>query len=328
MGIEAAGAGLRPVFDRRSLILATACLAPGACAPPRAPSAVLNVASQKGSTRAVMVASGALAGVGYQIVWSEFAAASPLLEALSAGAVDVGGVGDAPFLYAYAAGAQIKAVTALQTSASGASTAIVVPQASPARTVRDLKGRRVATGKGSVGHYLLLRLLDQAGMPFSAVETVFMTPGDCKAALERGSVDAWSTWSPYIGLATLHGAAKVLADGHGLFAGYSFMAARAAAIQGKRAQLLDFVRRLAVAYRWGSEHSDLFAVALSRETGLPVDVSADQIRRQSYRLAPLTAEVVHAEQATLDLYRRAGVASAGRTDLTAAFDPSFNGALG
>jgi sulfonate transport system substrate-binding protein len=275
-----------------------------------------------------MQASGALEGISYQIVWSEFGAASPLLEALSAGAVDIGGVGDAPFLYAYAAGAQIKAVTALQASASGASTAVVVPQASPLHTVQDLKGRRVATGKGSVGHYLLLRLLDQAGLPFSTVEAVFMTPGDCKAALERGAVDAWSTWSPYIGLATLHGSARVLADGRGLFPGYSFMAARDAAIHDKRAQLSDFVHRLAIAYRWGHANPDRLAAALSRETGLPVDVSADQVRRQNYSVAPLSAEVARAEQATLDLYRRAGVASAGRTDLSAAFDPSFNAALG
>jgi len=326
---DGTGAEVAPArIGRRALVLAAAALAPGACAPPQAPTSVLKVASQKGSTRAVLQASGALAGLTYRIDWSEFGAAAPLLEALSAGAADVGAVGDAPFIYAYAAGGRIRAVTALEASASGASVAVVVPKGSPAMSVSDLRGRRVATGKGSVGHYLLLRLLDRAGLPFSAVETVFMTPGDCKAALDRGAVDAWSTWSPYIGLATLHGGARVLADGRGLFAGYSFMAAGEAAIRDKHAPLQDFLRRLAAAYRWALAHPDLYAAALARDTGLPLDAALDQVHRQSATLAPLTAKVVQLEQATLDLYRRAGVAAAGRMDLTAAFDPSFNGAVG
>jgi len=326
MGTEAAGAGLRPLFDRRSLILATACLAPGACAPPRTSGAVLNVASQKGNTRAVLEASGALKGAPYSVAWSEFGAAAPLLEALGAGAVDIGGVGDAPFVFAYAAGSKIRAVVALQAAVSGASTAVIVPNASSIQTVQDLKGRRVATGKGSVGHYLLLRLLERAGLPFDAVQTVFLSPGDGKAALQRGAVDAWATWAPYIGLATLHDANRVLADGHGLFSGYSFMAATETAIAGKRALLQDFVARLAAAYRWATANPALHAAALARDTGLPVDVEADLIRRQGVKLVPVTPEVARAEASTLDLFRRAGIASTS-APIDAAFDPSFSGGL-
>jgi sulfonate transport system substrate-binding protein len=319
--MAADGAGL----DRRTLILATACLAPGACAPPRASGAVLNVASQKGNTRAVVEASGALKGAGYAVSWSEFGAAAPLLEALGAGAVDVGGVGDAPFVFAYAAGSKIKAITALQAAASGASTAVIVPNASPIRTIEDLKGRRVATGKGSVGQYLLLRLLERAELPFDAVQTVFLSPGDGKAALQRGAVDAWSTWAPYIGLATLHDANRVLADGRGLFTGYSFMAATDTAIAAKRGLLQDFVTRLTAAYRWAAANPALYAAALAHDTGLPVDVEADLVRRQGIRLVRITADVARAEASTLDLFRRAGIASI-RSDIDAAFDPSFSAA--
>ncbi len=311
-------------FDRRRLILATACLAPGACAPPRASGAVLNVASQRGNTRAILEASGALRGAGYTVAWSEFGAAAPLLEALGAGAVDVGGVGDAPFVFAYAAGSRIKAVAALRAAASGASTAVIVPNGSPIRTVQDLKGRRVATGKGSVGHYLLLRLLERAGLPFDAVQTVFLSPGDGKAALQRGAVDAWSTWAPYIGLATLHDANRVLADGAGLFTGYSFMAATETAIAGKRGLLQDFLSRMAAAYRWAAANPALHAAALARDTGLPLDVEVDLVRRQDLKVVPITAEVVRAEVATLTLFRKAGIASV-RPDIDAAFDPSFSG---
>jgi sulfonate transport system substrate-binding protein len=273
-----------------------------------------------------MTASGALAGAPYKVRWSEFAAASPLLEALGAGAVDIGGVGDAPFLYAFAAGSRIKAVFAYRSASSGASVGVVVPKASPLRGAKDLAGRRVATTKGSVGHYLVLRLLESVGLPLDSAHLVFLSPGDCKAALDRASVDAWSTWSPYLGLALLHAQCRLLADGRGLFPGYSFMAATDLAIAGKRDLLDDFLRRLDAAYLWSHAHPADWAKALSKDTGIPLDVAVDAITRQNVAPAPITPQVVEAERATLDLFRRAGAAQAvGSVD--AAFDPAFNAAV-
>lgn len=62
----------------------------------------LRVGDQKGNSQAVMEAAGVLKDVPYKIEWKEFAAAAPLLEALSAGAIETGLVGDAPFTFAAA----------------------------------------------------------------------------------------------------------------------------------------------------------------------------------------------------------------------------------
>ena len=140
-------------MNRRQLLvtgLAFAGLA--ACSKTGGSAPVLKVGSQRGGTKAVLIASGALESVPYKIEWSEFPAAAPLLEAVSAGAVDLGEAGDAPFLYAYASGAKIKAVQAGRSG--GSSTAILVPNASPIRAPADLRGKKIATGKGSIGHYL------------------------------------------------------------------------------------------------------------------------------------------------------------------------------
>jgi sulfonate transport system substrate-binding protein len=316
------------LVGRRALILmgAAASLASAACAPAlQPPAGTLKVASQKGNTRALVEAAGVLEGAPYRVAWSEFGAASPLLEALGAGAVDIGGVGDAPFLFAFAAGAKIKAVFAYRSAAAGGSVAIVTRTAAALRLPTDLKGRRVATTKGSVGHYLLLRVLDRAHLPLDAAKAVFLNPGDCKAALQTGAVDAWATWAPYIGLATLHDANRVLVDGRGLFAGYSFMAACEGAIAAKRPLLSDFVRRLAKAYAWGRANPGLYAAALARDTGMPLDVAADSIARQNVSPSPITPGLAKAERATLDLFRRAGVTS-GSEPIDGAFDSSFNAA--
>ncbi|MGZ6016565.1 MAG: PhnD/SsuA/transferrin family substrate-binding protein, partial [Phenylobacterium sp.] len=122
---------------------------------------VLKVGSQKGGTKALILASGVLAGAPYRVEWSEFPAAQHLLEAVGAGAVDLGAVGDAPFLFAFASGGKVRAVHASRSVTGGASTAILVPATSPIRSVADLKGKRVATGRGSIGHYLLLALIEK-----------------------------------------------------------------------------------------------------------------------------------------------------------------------
>src|SRR5207253_6168811 len=50
----------------------------------------LRVGDQKGNAQAVMEAAGVLRDVPYKIEWKEFPAAAPLLEALSAGAIETG----------------------------------------------------------------------------------------------------------------------------------------------------------------------------------------------------------------------------------------------
>ncbi len=297
-----------------------------ACGRPQggpAGQAVLKVASQRGATRAVMEASGVLRGAPYKVEWSEFAAASPLLEALSAGAVDVGGVGDAPFIFAYAAGAPIKAVLAYDSGARGTSTAVVVPAGSTIHTVADLKGRKVATIKGSIGHFLLLRLLDRAGVKARDVQVVFLDPGSARGALSSGSIDAWATWSPYIGLATLHDGARILADGQGVLDGSGFFAASDKAIAGKRAIVADFLVRLAKAQAWAETHPDAYGDVLAKDTGLPTDVARDAARRLAGHVELIDAGLVRREYSTLETFRRAGVIDA-TPKIEGAFAPEFS----
>jgi len=106
---------------------------------------VLKVGNQVGGTRAVMEAAGVLKDTPYRIEWSLFPAASPLLEALGAGAVDTGGVGDAPFAFAYASGAKIRAVQAFRYVGDTRAAAILVPANSPLNpAIEDYAAMRLA----------------------------------------------------------------------------------------------------------------------------------------------------------------------------------------
>jgi sulfonate transport system substrate-binding protein len=286
---------------------------------------VLKVGNQLGGTRAVMEAAGVLKGVPYKIEWSLFPAASPLLEALGAGAVDTGGVGDAPFAFAYASGAHIKAVQAYRYTGNDKAAAILVPADSPLKTVQDLRGRKLATVRGSAGQDFVLRVLERAGMRPDEVNFIYLANGDAKAALSAGSIDAWSTWASYVGIALLHDHDRALADAAGLQTGLGFQVATDSAIADKSAILRDFLHRLSLAYIWARQHPEAHAAALAKETGIPLDVAQFTVK-SIYEPVLIGPNVGAEERALFERYKRAGVI-AQVPDITGAFTPAFNDAV-
>ncbi len=281
---------------------------------------VLRVGSQKGGTKALMLAAGALSGAAYRVEWSEFPAAQPLLEAIGSGAVDVGLAGDAPFLFAYEAGGPIQAVSAQHVDPRpSAALAIVVPQASPIRDIGGLKGRRIATTRGSVGHYLVLRALERQGWHINDVRITFLAPSDSAAALSAGAVDAWSTWVPYVSLA-LAGGGRIVVDGQDLVGSYSFDVANSAIIGPKRAILTDFLAREARALRWALAHPDAYARVLAAETGLPLAIAGMMVRKNARLTVPIDAPVILEQRQVLDTFAHAGEVTPRRA-LSQAFAP-------
>jgi len=315
------------MISRRALMMSALAATLSACRPARTPAApVLKVGSQKGGTKAQILASGVLAGAPYRVEWSEFPAAQHLLEALGAGAVDLGAVGDAPFLFAFAGGGKVRAVHAARSAAGGRSTALIVPKGSPLHAVADLKGLRVATGRGSIGHYLLLRLLDQAGLKPADVDLAFLGPGDAKAAFSTGAIAAWVTWGSYLAVSELRDGARRIGDGHGLLSGYGFEVASLQALEAKRPQIADFLARLSRAQRWVATHRQAYAAALAQATGLDLEIAqrtADATRGEP---VPIDDTVVAEERAVLERFIAAGAISS-HPDLAQAFDRSFAAAV-
>ncbi|MEC5122687.1 aliphatic sulfonates ABC transporter substrate-binding protein, partial [Klebsiella pneumoniae] len=99
----------------------------------------LRIADQKGGMRSQLEAANALQNLPYDIKWAEFPAAAPLAEALNAGAVDAGIIGDAPLLFALANGAPVKAIAVDKSNPAG--TAVLVSPGSTLKSGADLKGR-------------------------------------------------------------------------------------------------------------------------------------------------------------------------------------------
>jgi sulfonate transport system substrate-binding protein len=243
---------------------------------------------------------GRLAAKNIAVKWTEFPAGPQLLEGLNVGSIDLGTVGEAPPIFAQAAGANL--VYFGNEPPSPTSEAIVVPKTSTVRTLADLKGKKIALNKGSNVHYLLVKALEKANIDYRAIQPVYLTPADARAAFERGAVDAWVIWDPFLAAAEKQLGARVLVTGQGLVANHQFyLSARPFAEQHP-----DVVRivleELAKVDEWGRTHPQDVTGILSAQTSLPPEVVALAAGRYTYGVKAVTPEVLGAQQKIADTF--------------------------
>jgi sulfonate transport system substrate-binding protein len=313
----------RPKVTRRFHNLAAALLvaAIGITIPAHAEdTVVLRVGDQKGGNRSLLEISGLAKDLPYKIEWSEFPAAAPILEAINAGALDVGYTGDLAFLTVYASGAPIKAIGGTRSDAR--TQAILVRNDSPIKSAADLKGKRLAGTRGGWGQFLIDATLEQAGNKIEDATFSPLGPVDAKIALLAGSVDGWAIWEPYVSYATLKDGARVIADGQGLTPTITFIVASDSAIASKRAAVQDLVRRLDKARLWSLDHLAEYAKSTTELTKLPEDVLLQAYTAQ--RTSPIAIDegVIKEVQEASDRSTRYGILPR-KLDINKAVDRSF-----
>lgn len=283
----------------------------------------LRVGDQKGGNRSLLEISGYAKDLPYKIEWSEFPAAAPILEALNAGALDVGYTGDLSFLTVYAAGAPIKAIGGTRSDAK--TQAILVRQDSPIQSAADLKGKRLAGTRGGWGQFLIDATLEKAGYKIADATFAPLGPVDAKIALVAGSIDAWAVWEPYISFATIKDKARVIATGEGLTPTVTFIVASDSAIATKRAAVQDLVQRLNKARLWSLDHFPEYAKNTAELTKLPEDVLLSAYTAQRTSPIAIDDNIVKEIQEASDRATRFGILPK-TLDVNKAVDRSFTAA--
>jgi sulfonate transport system substrate-binding protein len=286
----------------------------------------LRVGDQANLAKTLLQASGQDEGIAYSIEWSTFAAGPPLLEALNAGAIDLGGVGDAPPIFAAAGGADIRIVGASTSrDAEQSAQAIVVPKGSAIKTVADLKGKKVGVAEGSSAHWLLLATLKDAGLTFDDIQPKYLLPPDGLAAFSGGDVDAWAIWDPFLSLAEQKQDGRILANGVGLVRGFNFQVARTKAVDDPKlsAAIADYLDRLAKANEWAIGHKDAWAAKYSELTTLPIPIVTSTLKRFEAVAVPIDDELVAAEQKEADAFFAAGLIKQ-KVDISSIVDDRYD----
>lgn len=241
-----------------------------------------------------------LAPLGVSLKWVEFPAGPQLLEGLNVGSVDVGFVGEAPPIFAQAAGA--KFVYIGHDPAGPQAEAIVVPKSSPIKSVAELKGRKVALNKGSNVHYLLVKVLEKHGLKYTDIQPVFLAPADARAAFEKGAVDAWAIWDPFLAAAEKQIGARILADGTGVVNNYAYYLAERGYVEKNPEVIKALFEDVVERGRWLKAHLKQSAALIAPLQGLDADVVEVNLRRYQYGMTHLSDAVIAEQQKIADAF--------------------------
>ena len=247
----------------------------------------------------------AFASRGVSVLWSEFPAGPQLLHALACDEIDFGTTGEAPPVFAQANNSEL--VYVAWEPPAPQSVAMVVPQHSDIRTIADLRGKRIALNKGSNVHWLLLHILEEAGLGLNDVKVVYIPPKYPLTASDYLAVDAWMMWDPLLSDAEDSGELRVVASGEGRVNNHQFYLSR----RGYASRNSDIMQRLfaelAQTGQFIDQHREEAAELLSAELGLNAASLTRALARRSHRPRTMDLKVIRAQQSIADRFYALGL---------------------
>jgi len=282
-------------ISRRALVGAVATLALPSIG--RAATRV-RIGYQKNGAMVIVRQQRRLDPLGLAAEWVEFSSGPPMLEALSAGAVDFGAVGDMPPIFAQSAGADLLYVGAQPVV--GANLAILVRAGGPIASLADLRGKRVAFTKGSSAHNVALKALARAGLTPADIQPVNLQPSDAGAAFRTGAIDVWSIWDPFFAIAEQEAGTRVLTTAEGLAPSNSFFLASRGFAMREPAAVLTLLDAINGAAAWAKANPESLAQVLSEVTGVPLPAQRVAAARGIYAVQPMDDGIIAQQQGIAD----------------------------
>ena len=245
---------------------------------------------------------------GTQVKWVLSAGSNRALEYLNANSVDIGSSAGLAALLAKANGNPIRTPYVFSRPEW---TALVVPRDSTIRTLRDLKGRKVAATKGTDPYLFLLRSLQTVGLKKSDIEHVPLQHADGLAALRAGQVDAWAGLDPLMASAELDSGARLLYR-NVAFNTYGFLNVREDFLAQRPAEVHRVIAGYERARQWTLANTTEAAKILSEEAKVSLQVALLQLKLRTDLSNPWpSAEHVHALQAASPILQSEALARPG-----------------
>ncbi len=271
-------------------------------------SVTLNVGDQKGTgAEAILKAAGLLNTLPFHVNWSDFTSGPPMLEAMASGSVDVGGVGDAPPVFA-AAGGEGVVIVGARTVPTGDQDAVVVPKGSTITSIQQLKGKKIAYGSGSSGNY---EPADRA----HGGRADHQGRHDGEPAAGRRAGGLHLRLGRRLGhLAALRPAGRRPGRRQGAGPGsqygspYSYEVASKSAVANpeKAAAIQVYLATLDKAYVWAEKNPDAWGAAWAAATGLPASITDVAATVDSTTPVVVNSAVTTSEQDLVTQFYKAG----------------------
>lgn len=219
---------------------------------------------------------GWLEDAGLTVNWVQSAGSNKANEALRAGAIDVGSTAGSAALLARSNGSPIQVIDIYSQPEWAA---LVAPDGSPISSVEDLKGKQVAATKGTDPYFFLLQSLEAEGLEASDITVQNLQHADGWAALQNGSVDAWSGLDPIMAGAEEQGATLFYRNVD--FNSYGFLNATESFLAEKPEVAQAVVDAYETARAWAAENPEETAEILAGVAGLDIAVATKVITERS-----------------------------------------------
>lgn len=242
---------------------------------------------------------------GVNVLWSEYPAGPQLLQALSNDEIDFGTTGEAPPIFAQAKDNALLYVA--WEPPAPRSVAMVVPHDSDIHAIEQLKGKRIALNKGSNVHWLLVQILEEAGLGLEDVKVVYAPPKYPLTASDYLAVDAWMMWDPVLSAAERSGALRVLATGEGRVNNHQFYITRRQYAQHNEEIISGIVAALVKTGKFIDRHRHEAAQLLASELGLDTAALVCALARRSHQTREMDMQAIRAQQTIADRFYALGL---------------------
>lgn len=222
-------------------------------------------------------------GPSVTVNWVKSTGSNTANAALKSGAIDVGSTAGSAALLAASNGSPIKIIDVFSQPDWAA---ILVPAKSSITSVADLKGKSIAVTKGTDPYFFLIQSLNKAGLSINDVTVDNLQHADGKAAIEAGSVDAWSGLDPLLTTSVSNGATRILYDNiddnsYGVLD----------ATKGFLTKSPDLAQVVVNAYEkaraWAKSHPSAEAEALSSAAGISETIAQKVATRTNLSISPV-----------------------------------------
>jgi len=270
----------------------------------------LRIGYQKFNTLNILKGTGnlekALQALGWKVKWFEFVAGPQLIEALNGDAIDFGHAADTPSVFANAAGSSAVYLAAEQPYPKGIG--IFVAQDSPIHSVKELRGKKIALGRGWNVQYLLVRALEEVGLSYNDIVPVYLSnAADVRAAFQSGTVDAATLWDPFLAGQQVSTSPRILRDGSGLSNNRTFHLGNPAFVDANRNVIRTVFAELKKTNAWTQAHPQETAELLAPQLGVDARVLRLATERRNYATVAVDAGIVQEQQLIADTFVKLGL---------------------
>ena len=201
-------------------------------------------------------------------------------------------------------------------------TALVVAKNSPIKSLKDLKGKKIAATKGTDPLLFTLQALETAGLNKKEVQLVHLQHPDGKTALERGQVDAWAGLDPLMAAAQIQSGAKLLYRNVG-FNSYSVLSTKEQFAKQNPEAIEAVIKAYEQARKWAKANPDKLAELLARESKLPIAVTKLQLSRTNFEQNTPTAKHINALKKSATILTEENLVRSG-TNVNQVIDQLFD----